>query len=205
MCVLFPWQDLVCSSSVEVAWKVLMTLRTFLKRNEDVLVCDLLRSRFLQILQQLLVECSSASLQGDPPLWLGLGVKSTGRVDGWRDAVWDKVVLDCWYSFSAYVHEEIYGQSCADLVSFCRHSWSERVFFWFRLFWLQTVIVKPRQSFFYAVMSVQVENCAGKSPSLNRVSTGDWKTSSFLPFLCAKHLCIPEYTQFPGHRDGEQR
>uniref|UniRef100_A0A8D2MFF3 Meiotic double-stranded break formation protein 1 n=1 Tax=Zonotrichia albicollis TaxID=44394 RepID=A0A8D2MFF3_ZONAL len=48
--------DLVCSSSVEVAWKVLMTLRTFLERNEDVLVCDLLRSRFLQILQQLLVE-----------------------------------------------------------------------------------------------------------------------------------------------------
>uniref|UniRef100_A0A8C3RIX8 Meiotic double-stranded break formation protein 1 n=1 Tax=Cyanoderma ruficeps TaxID=181631 RepID=A0A8C3RIX8_9PASS len=48
--------DLVCSSSVEVAWKVLMTLRTFLERNKDVLVCDLLRSRFLQILQQLLVE-----------------------------------------------------------------------------------------------------------------------------------------------------
>uniref|UniRef100_A0A8C4U7E9 Meiotic double-stranded break formation protein 1 n=1 Tax=Falco tinnunculus TaxID=100819 RepID=A0A8C4U7E9_FALTI len=57
--------DLVCSSSVEVAWKVLMTLRTFLERNEDVLVCDLLRSQFLQILQQLLVESSSASLQGD--------------------------------------------------------------------------------------------------------------------------------------------
>ncbi|KFP10286.1 Meiosis inhibitor protein 1, partial [Egretta garzetta] len=57
--------DLVCSSSVEVAWKVLMTLRTFLERNEDVLVCDLLRSRFLQILQQLLVECSSASLQAN--------------------------------------------------------------------------------------------------------------------------------------------
>ncbi|KFW61115.1 Meiosis inhibitor protein 1, partial [Pygoscelis adeliae] len=57
--------DLVCSSSVEVAWKVLMTLRTFLERNEDVLVCDLLRSRFLQILQQLLVESSSASLQAN--------------------------------------------------------------------------------------------------------------------------------------------
>ncbi|XP_053798475.1 meiosis inhibitor protein 1 isoform X4 [Vidua chalybeata] len=55
--------DLVSSSSVEVAWKVLMTLRTFLERNEDVLVCDLLRSRFLQILQQLLVESSSATLQ----------------------------------------------------------------------------------------------------------------------------------------------
>ncbi|KFR08941.1 Meiosis inhibitor protein 1, partial [Nipponia nippon] len=57
--------DLVCSSPVEVAWKVLMTLRTFLERNEDVLVCDLLRSQFLQILQQLLVESSSASLQAN--------------------------------------------------------------------------------------------------------------------------------------------
>ncbi|NWT82083.1 MEII1 protein, partial [Lanius ludovicianus] len=57
--------DLVCSSSVEVAWKVLMTLRTFLERNEDVLVCDLLRSRFLQILQRLLVESSSATLQAN--------------------------------------------------------------------------------------------------------------------------------------------
>uniref|UniRef100_H0ZHT2 Meiotic double-stranded break formation protein 1 n=1 Tax=Taeniopygia guttata TaxID=59729 RepID=H0ZHT2_TAEGU len=54
--------DLVCSSSVEVAWKVLMTLRTFLERNEDVLVCDLLRSRFLQILQQLLVESTNRNL-----------------------------------------------------------------------------------------------------------------------------------------------
>ncbi|XP_009994679.1 PREDICTED: meiosis inhibitor protein 1 [Chaetura pelagica] len=57
--------DLVCASSVEVAWKVLMTLRTFLERNEDVPVCDLLRSQFLQILQQLLVESSSASLQAN--------------------------------------------------------------------------------------------------------------------------------------------
>ncbi|XP_062348218.1 meiosis inhibitor protein 1 [Cinclus cinclus] len=57
--------DLVSSSSVEVAWKVLMTLRTFLERNDDVLVCDLLRSRFLQILQQQLVESSSATLQAN--------------------------------------------------------------------------------------------------------------------------------------------
>uniref|UniRef100_A0A8C0I7Y8 Meiotic double-stranded break formation protein 1 n=1 Tax=Bubo bubo TaxID=30461 RepID=A0A8C0I7Y8_BUBBB len=54
--------DLVCSSSVEVAWKVLMTLRTFLETNEDILVCDLLRSRFLQILQQLLVESTNRNL-----------------------------------------------------------------------------------------------------------------------------------------------
>ncbi|XP_019371351.1 PREDICTED: meiosis inhibitor protein 1 [Gavialis gangeticus] len=66
--------DLVCSSSVEVAHKVLMTLKVFLKRNEDVLVCDLLRSQFLQILQQLLVESSSATLQANRnlPLLLSL-------------------------------------------------------------------------------------------------------------------------------------
>ncbi|NWZ69655.1 MEII1 protein, partial [Acrocephalus arundinaceus] len=63
--ILLTLLDLVCSSSVEVAWKVLMTLRTFLDRNEDVLVCDLLRNRFLQILQQLLVESSSATLQAN--------------------------------------------------------------------------------------------------------------------------------------------
>ncbi|KAM9579791.1 meiosis inhibitor protein 1-like isoform 2-T2 [Guaruba guarouba] len=57
--------DLVCSSSVEVAWKVLMTLKIFLESNDHVLVCDLLRSQFLQILQQVLVESSSASLQAN--------------------------------------------------------------------------------------------------------------------------------------------
>ncbi|NXT23401.1 MEII1 protein, partial [Syrrhaptes paradoxus] len=60
--------DLICSSSVEVAWKVLMTLRTFLERNEDVLVCDLLRSQFLQILQQLLVESSLQANRNLPVL-----------------------------------------------------------------------------------------------------------------------------------------
>ncbi|XP_021239627.1 meiosis inhibitor protein 1 [Numida meleagris] len=57
--------DLVCSSSVEVAQKVLMALRTFLEINEDAFVCDLLRNQFLHILQQLLVESSSASLQAN--------------------------------------------------------------------------------------------------------------------------------------------
>ncbi|XP_033919089.1 meiosis inhibitor protein 1 isoform X2 [Melopsittacus undulatus] len=57
--------DLVCSSSVEVAWKVLMTLKIFLESYDHVLVCDLLRSRFLQILQQVLVESSSVSLQAN--------------------------------------------------------------------------------------------------------------------------------------------
>uniref|UniRef100_A0A8B9Q134 Meiotic double-stranded break formation protein 1 n=1 Tax=Apteryx owenii TaxID=8824 RepID=A0A8B9Q134_APTOW len=66
--------DLVCLGSVDVARKVLVTLRSFLERNEDVLVCDLLRSQFLQILQQLLVESSSASLQANRnlPLLLNL-------------------------------------------------------------------------------------------------------------------------------------
>ncbi|XP_025064706.1 meiosis inhibitor protein 1 [Alligator sinensis] len=66
--------DLVCSSTMEVAHKVLMTLKVFLKRNENVLVCDLLRSQFLQILQQLLVESSSATLQANRnlPLLLSL-------------------------------------------------------------------------------------------------------------------------------------
>lgn len=68
MCVFLSSQDLVCSSSVEVSQKVLMALKTFLEKNEDVFVCDLLRNQFLQILQQLLVESSSASLQGDSPL-----------------------------------------------------------------------------------------------------------------------------------------
>ncbi|XP_010222804.1 PREDICTED: meiosis inhibitor protein 1 [Tinamus guttatus] len=72
--VLLILLDLVCSSSVDVAQKVLVTLRSFLERNEDVLVCDLLRSQFLQILQQLLVESSSASLQANRnlPLLLNL-------------------------------------------------------------------------------------------------------------------------------------
>ncbi|XP_062442567.1 meiosis inhibitor protein 1 [Rhea pennata] len=66
--------DLVCSSSMDVARKVLVTLKSFLEKNEDVLVCDLLRSQFLQILQQLLVESSSASLQANRnlPLLLNL-------------------------------------------------------------------------------------------------------------------------------------
>ncbi|XP_067415140.1 meiosis inhibitor protein 1 [Emydura macquarii macquarii] len=72
--VLLILLDLLCMSTMEVAHKVLMTLRTFLKRNEDVLVCDLLRSQFLQILQQLLVESSSTTLQANKnlPLLLNL-------------------------------------------------------------------------------------------------------------------------------------
>uniref|UniRef100_A0A452I8I8 Uncharacterized protein n=1 Tax=Gopherus agassizii TaxID=38772 RepID=A0A452I8I8_9SAUR len=60
--------DLVCLSTTEVAHKVLMTLSTFLKRNEDVVVCDLLRSQFLQILKQLLVESRSTTLRASKNL-----------------------------------------------------------------------------------------------------------------------------------------
>uniref|UniRef100_A0A8B9EN27 Meiotic double-stranded break formation protein 1 n=1 Tax=Anser cygnoides TaxID=8845 RepID=A0A8B9EN27_ANSCY len=73
--------DLVCSSSVEVAQKVLVTLRTFLERSEDVLVCDLLRSRFLQILQQLLVESTNRNL----PILLSLLFLVQLRSKGMRE------------------------------------------------------------------------------------------------------------------------
>ncbi|XP_043346665.1 meiosis inhibitor protein 1 isoform X8 [Dermochelys coriacea] len=72
--VLLILLDLVCLSTTEVAHKILMTLSMFLKRNEDVVVCDLLRSQFLQILQQLLVESSSTTLRASKnlPLLLNL-------------------------------------------------------------------------------------------------------------------------------------
>ncbi|XP_054843718.1 meiosis inhibitor protein 1 [Eublepharis macularius] len=66
--------DLVCQGTKEVAHKVLVTLETFLKANEDVCVCDLLRSQFLQILQKLLVENSSSILQENQTLPLLLNL-----------------------------------------------------------------------------------------------------------------------------------
>ncbi|XP_077791054.1 meiosis inhibitor protein 1 isoform X1 [Podarcis muralis] len=55
--------DLVCVGTGEVAHKVLITLKAFLKTDENAHVCDLLRSQFLQILQNLLVENNSSVLQ----------------------------------------------------------------------------------------------------------------------------------------------
>ncbi|XP_077195472.1 meiosis inhibitor protein 1 isoform X1 [Paroedura picta] len=66
--------DLVCQGPEEVTRKVLVTLETFLKRNEDVFVCDLLRSQFLQILQKRLVENSSSILQENQTLPLLLNL-----------------------------------------------------------------------------------------------------------------------------------
>ncbi|XP_060045029.1 meiosis inhibitor protein 1 isoform X2 [Erinaceus europaeus] len=65
--------DLIYSSPVDTARKVLIILRTFLRRNEDFQVGGLIQGHFLLILQHLLVEhgdCPSAS--GNLPLLLNL-------------------------------------------------------------------------------------------------------------------------------------
>ncbi|XP_077908792.1 meiosis inhibitor protein 1 isoform X6 [Ictidomys tridecemlineatus] len=66
--------DLVYSSPVDTARKVLMSLRTFLRRNEDVQVDGLIRGHFLLILQHLLVEhgASPSGASGNLPLLLSL-------------------------------------------------------------------------------------------------------------------------------------
>ncbi|XP_077908791.1 meiosis inhibitor protein 1 isoform X5 [Ictidomys tridecemlineatus] len=67
-------EDLVYSSPVDTARKVLMSLRTFLRRNEDVQVDGLIRGHFLLILQHLLVEhgASPSGASGNLPLLLSL-------------------------------------------------------------------------------------------------------------------------------------
>ncbi|KAM5289154.1 meiosis inhibitor protein 1 [Ctenodactylus gundi] len=66
--------DLVYSSPVDTAHKVLIILRTFLRRNEDVQVGGLIRGHFLLILQHLLVEHDDFPLgaSGNLPLLLKL-------------------------------------------------------------------------------------------------------------------------------------
>uniref|UniRef100_A0A8D2JR12 Meiotic double-stranded break formation protein 1 n=1 Tax=Sciurus vulgaris TaxID=55149 RepID=A0A8D2JR12_SCIVU len=66
--------DLLYSSPVDTARKVLIILRTFLKRNEDVQVDGLIRGHFLLILQHLLVEhgASPSGASGNLPLLLSL-------------------------------------------------------------------------------------------------------------------------------------
>ncbi|XP_049628411.1 meiosis inhibitor protein 1 [Suncus etruscus] len=66
--------DLIHASPVDTARKVLITLRTFLRTNEDVQVCGLIRSHFLVILQQMLVEHGVSPSQGpgNLPLLLNL-------------------------------------------------------------------------------------------------------------------------------------
>uniref|UniRef100_G1NY35 Meiotic double-stranded break formation protein 1 n=1 Tax=Myotis lucifugus TaxID=59463 RepID=G1NY35_MYOLU len=66
--------DLISSSPVDIARKVLIVLRTFLRRNEDVQVGGLIRGHFLLILQHLLVEYGDSPLEalGNLPLLLSL-------------------------------------------------------------------------------------------------------------------------------------
>ncbi|XP_043823714.1 meiosis inhibitor protein 1 [Dromiciops gliroides] len=66
--------DLVYSSPVDKARKVLTVLKIFLKENEDIEVGSLLRGHFLQVLQQLLMESGAAPLRasGNLPLLLSL-------------------------------------------------------------------------------------------------------------------------------------
>ncbi|XP_072829706.1 meiosis inhibitor protein 1 isoform X3 [Vicugna pacos] len=66
--------DLIYSSPVDIARKVLIILRTFLRRNEDVQVGGLIRGHFLLILQRLLVEHGASPLEasGNLPLLLSL-------------------------------------------------------------------------------------------------------------------------------------
>ncbi|XP_006866927.1 PREDICTED: meiosis inhibitor protein 1 [Chrysochloris asiatica] len=54
--ILLMLLDLIYSAPVDIARKVLIVLRTFLKRNEDVHVGGFIRGHFLLILQHLLVE-----------------------------------------------------------------------------------------------------------------------------------------------------
>ena len=61
-----PAQDLICSSPMDIARKVLIVLKTFLRRNEDVQVGGLIRGHFLMILQHLLVEHGSSPSGGQP-------------------------------------------------------------------------------------------------------------------------------------------
>ncbi|XP_004771286.1 meiosis inhibitor protein 1 [Mustela putorius furo] len=66
--------DLIYSSPVDTARKVVIVLRTFLRKNEDVEVSGLIRGHFLLILQQLLMEhgASPSGASGNLPLLLSL-------------------------------------------------------------------------------------------------------------------------------------
>uniref|UniRef100_A0A8C5UJ46 Meiotic double-stranded break formation protein 1 n=1 Tax=Microcebus murinus TaxID=30608 RepID=A0A8C5UJ46_MICMU len=68
--------DLIYSSPVDTARKVLITLRTFLRRNKDVQVAGLIRGHFLLILQHLLVEHGASPSEGAVGTF---GMKATSR------------------------------------------------------------------------------------------------------------------------------
>ncbi|XP_041528313.1 meiosis inhibitor protein 1 [Microtus oregoni] len=66
--------DLVYSSPMDTARKVLVVLGTFIRENEDVELGGLIRGHFLLILQRLLVECGApaSGVSGNLPLLLNL-------------------------------------------------------------------------------------------------------------------------------------
>ncbi|XP_059103787.1 meiosis inhibitor protein 1 [Peromyscus eremicus] len=66
--------DLVYSSPMDTARKVLIVLRTFIRENEDIKVGGLIRGHFLIILQRLLVEYAAptSGASGNLPLLLNL-------------------------------------------------------------------------------------------------------------------------------------
>ncbi|XP_019489434.1 PREDICTED: meiosis inhibitor protein 1 [Hipposideros armiger] len=66
--------DLIYSNPMDIAHKVLIVLKTFLRRNEDVQVGGLIRGHFLLILQRLLVEhgASPSEASGNLPSLLSL-------------------------------------------------------------------------------------------------------------------------------------
>ncbi|CAO2601507.1 Meiosis inhibitor protein 1 [Lemmus lemmus] len=72
--VLLILLDLVYSSPVDTARKVLVVLGTFIRENEDIEVGGLIRGHFLLILQRLLVEygTSTSGASGNLPLMLNL-------------------------------------------------------------------------------------------------------------------------------------
>ncbi|XP_028645839.1 meiosis inhibitor protein 1 [Grammomys surdaster] len=72
--VLLILLDLIYSSPVDTARKVLIVLRTFLRENEDIEVGGLIRGHFLLILQRLLVEygASTSGASENLPLLLNL-------------------------------------------------------------------------------------------------------------------------------------
>lgn len=84
-----PAQDLIYTSPADTARTVLIALRSFLRRNEDVQVGGLIRGHFLLILQRLLVE-HGVSLTGGQSVCgtfaLGSGVGMLGPVPSAQQA-----------------------------------------------------------------------------------------------------------------------
>ncbi|KAM8930682.1 LOW QUALITY PROTEIN: meiosis inhibitor protein 1 [Pelodytes ibericus] len=66
--------DLIITGPVEMSYKVLLILKTFLKENNNSFISDLLSSRLLQVLQSILIRSSGVDLQADTNLPLILSL-----------------------------------------------------------------------------------------------------------------------------------